>query len=347
MRNAIEIMEYQGSDAYDTVLEPLLEQIPAKLSKLLNCAPDEVTYVESTSMGLNMLAQSMPLQAGQNVLLCDLEFPANVYPWLNLTSKGIQTRFVSNKNGGLSIDELDKMRDENSRVVALSAIQFFSGRLEQIKDIGSYCREQGLWLVVDAMQAVGVSLIDMDTMGIHALVAGGQKAVLGTSGQGFMVIRRTLLEQLSPIFVGAVSVEGWDAWLNYDMKPRSGASRFRMGTSNIVGLAALDAGLDLLLHLDPASIYEWVQTLSAAAMDDLSARGYSIVTPQERGHFANIVTFAVDSDPGGLAAKLREAGVILRSHMDRDGNPFLRISTHAYNTVDDVLRVGHVLGDKQ
>jgi selenocysteine lyase/cysteine desulfurase len=197
------------------------------------------------------------------------------------------------------------------------------------------------------MQAVGVSLIDMDTMGIHALVAGGQKAVLGTSGQGFMVIRRTLLEQLSPIFVGAVSVEGWDAWLNYDMKPRSGASRFRMGTSNIVGLAALDAGLDLLLHLDPASIYEWVQTLSAASMDDLSARGYSIVTPQERGHFANIVTFAVDSDPGGLAAKLREAGVILRSHMDRDGNPFLRISTHAYNTVDDVLRVGHVLGDKQ
>jgi cysteine desulfurase / selenocysteine lyase len=346
MIDAIEAMAQEGSQVYSRIQEPAHEEALNALGRLVNCTPDEIAFVDTTSMGLNLIASSLPLHAGDNVLLCDTEFPSNVYPWQNLGRHGIETRFVESRNGGLSIDALDAKRTSRSRVVAVSAIQFFSGRREHLAEIGQYCAEHNLWLIVDAMQAVGIIPIDMTAMGIHALAAGGQKALLGPPGQGFMAIRRDLIEQMSPVFAGPLSIIDWDHWLRYDLTFRPAARRFEMGTTNLTGLMGLLAAVNMVLELGPLNISEWVTSLSDIAIEDLTARGYQVVTPNASAEHAHIVTFAVpNDDPAKLVQGFLHAGIILRSHEDAAGNAYLRISSHAYNTVEEIQRVGKVLGE--
>jgi cysteine desulfurase / selenocysteine lyase len=343
MIDAIEAMAQEGSQVYTRIQEPAHDEALRALGKLVNCAPDEIAFVDTTSMGINLIANSLPLKSGDNVLLCDTEFPSNVYPWLNLKRHGIKTRFVETRKGGLSLEALDAKRNARSRVVAVSAVQFFSGRRENLAEIGRYCAQHNLWLIVDAMQAVGIIPIDMEAMGIHALAAGGQKALLGPPGQGFMAIRRDLLEQMSPVFAGPLSIVDWDHWLRYDLTFRTAARRFEMGTTNLTGLMGLLAAVKMLLELGPENISEWVTHLSDIAIEALLALGYQVLTPLACAEHAHIVTFAVQDDPSQLVQRFQDAGIILRSHEDAVGNGYLRISSHAYNTVEEIQRVGKVL----
>lgn len=340
---AIQAMASYGSQVYEDLLAPLAETLPMKIGELVNAKPEEVAFVQNTSMGINLIAQSLPLQPGDNVLLCDVEFPSNVYPWQNLFSKGIETKFIPSQNGGLSLEGLDAAHDVRSRVVAVSGVQFFTGRRENLREIGRYCADHGLWLIVDGIQAVGIVPIDMQEMGISALASGGQKALLAPPGQGFLAIRSDLLEQLDLIFVGATSVANYQHWLQYDMTPASGAARFSLGTENIAGLAGLLAAIELLLGLGIKNIAEWVTHLSTLAIADLTERGYRVITPTQPETYAHIVTFAWDGDPESVTTALRAQGIILRLHQDAAGAHYLRISSHGYNTEEEILRVGAML----
>jgi len=127
-----------------------------------------------------------------------------------------------------------------------------------------------------------------------------------------------------------------------------------MGTPDILGMAAVVAAVRFLRGVGVAHIDAWTQHLSAVAMDDLSARGYTVITPREAGRYGPIVTFrapdvtdlaAAEAQADGWMRRLREQGVVLTKHWDAARVPHLRISTHCYNTVDEVLRVGAILGD--
>jgi len=192
------------------------------------------------------------------------------------------------------------------------------------------------------MQAAGVIPIDMRAMNISALVSGGQKSLMGPPGQGFMAIRADLIEQMSPVMVGPLSVINHEHWLDYDLTLKPNARRFDMGTSNIVGLAGLLASVELLMEAGLAHIADWVTHLSDIAIDDLTGKGYKVMTPSARAEHAHIVTFALERSQEALE-HLRTRGVILRAHRDRSGANYLRISSHGYNTVDDILRVGEAL----
>jgi cysteine desulfurase/selenocysteine lyase len=343
MLDAVEMMALHGSRVYTDLLTPLREELPARVARLVNVSPGEVAFVQNTSAGINVIAQSLPLQPGDKVLLCDVEFPSNVYPWQNLARKGVEVCLVPSRDGGLTLEALDEARDEHCRVVAVSGVQFFTGRREDLAALGRYCADHDLWLVVDAIQAAGIVPIDVQAMGIHALVSGGQKALLAPPGQGFMVVRANLIERLTPVFVGAVSVVDHEHWLHYDLTLKPGACRFDLGTANIAGLAGLRAAVDLLLDVGVEHIADWVTHLGDLAIADLTGRGYRVLTPVQPERHANIVTFAWDGDPEVAMAALDRRGIVMRPHQDAAGNHYLRISTHGYNTEEEVLRVGQAL----
>jgi selenocysteine lyase/cysteine desulfurase len=345
MADAVEQMSHLGSEAYEQIRERTTASLRQDLGRLVNAEPDEIAFVENTSSGINLIANSLPLESGNSVLLCDTEFPSNVYPWQNLERYGVKTQIVPSHDGGLRLNEIDRARTKDTRVIAVSAVQFFSGKREDLHFLGSYCADHDLWLIVDAMQAAGIVPLDMKEMRIHALAAGGHKALMGPPGQGFVAIKQDLIEQMTPSYVGPLSFEDWDRWLVYSRTPRSGALRFDLGTSNLAGMVGLQASVRLLLDLGIEEICAWVTQLSDLAIAQLKQNGYKIVTPEATSNHAHIVTFSVGSNPEPYVAALREEGIVLRSHYDASGNGFLRISSHAYNTKEEVLRVGNVLGD--
>lgn len=332
-----------GSGAYDELATPLEPGLKQQIGSLLNTDPAGVALIQNTSTGINLLAHSLPLSPGDSVLVTNEEFPSNVYPWLNLAGRGIETRIVPSAEGGVSVDALRQHCDRSTRVVSISAIQFFSGRREQLAEIGQFCADHGLWLIVDAMQAAGIIPIDMQAMGLHAVVAGGQKALMGPPGQGFMALSPQLLDQLHPVFAGPLSVRRWERWMHYELDFREDAARFDLGTFNLTGMAGLSAALHLLMALTPQAISEWVTHLSNLVIEDLLARGYRVATPRPSELHAHIVTFEWPGDPVFAVQHLKDNGIILRPHADQQGRQYLRISSHCYNTEQEVLSVAETL----
>jgi selenocysteine lyase/cysteine desulfurase len=342
MQAAISAMADKGSGVYEETFA-VMDALREKAAALVHTKVEEIAMVPNTSTAINFIAQTLPLEAGDEVLLCDVEFPSNVYPWQNLAGRGVKTRLVSARKGGLDIALLEEELRPETRVVAVSGVQYFTGRREDLEAIGALCAAHGAFLVVDAIQAAGIVPLDMDAMNITALAAGGQKALMGPPGLGFMALRASLLEQTRPPFLGATSVVDYLDWLLYDTTPQPDATRYHMGTPNIAGVYGLDASLGMLLELGVAHISTWVEHLSRVAIADLTDRGFEVITPRQAGRFANIVTFAYPKDAFEGVRALQQRGIILREHMNAQHEFYLRIATHAYNTEDDVLRVGEAL----
>ncbi|MBX3066202.1 MAG: aminotransferase class V-fold PLP-dependent enzyme [Anaerolineae bacterium] len=302
---------------------------------------EEVIGMTSTSLGFNLIAQAIQWQRGDSICLCDIEFPSNVYPWLRLQEQyGVEVRLIPAVDGGLTLEALDQYVDASTRMVCASATQFFSGQRTDLSAIGAYCHERGIIFTVDAIQAAGHMPLDVQAMHIDILCAGGLKSLLGPSGQGFMYVRRDLVERMYPTIVGPNAVEDYLHWLWYDMKPLPGAARFIMGTVNSVGVVGLSASMSLLRELGLANIDRHCSALVDYLMDQLSERGYAIVTP--RHAHCNIVTFRAAPTTAAtdqLVAELRRRGVFVIRHWDKQEVAHIRVSTHCYNTRQDVDRL--------
>ncbi len=359
MQQALQRLTEDPSTLYgdDPLLGNIFESFAAQMAALVNAQPEEVVGVQNTSTALNMVAHAVPWHTGDNVVFSRLEFPSNAYPWMALERSGVRPRIVPDDgSGGPSVALFRPYVDDHTRVIAVSAVQFFTGHRADLAALGAFCRERGIWLVVDAIQAAGHIPIDVQAMGIDVLACGGQKSLMGAPGQGFLYVRREVAEQMRPSLLGPHSTRNWEFWLDYDLTPAEGAARFGGGMQSLVNMVGLRASVQFLRALGLEAIDAWTQHLSQLAADDLRARGCTVITPPAP-NLGPIVTFRLaDPDPDDaddLAAAeaqtvafqkfLTARGVRVTKHWDTRRVPHLRISTHCYNTEDDVLQVGRLL----
>lgn len=312
-----------------------------RAAALINAASaEEITPITSTGAGLNAVAQALVLERGDNIVFCDLEFPSNAYPWMSLARDGIEARCIPADRGGLTIEQVEAHADERTRVVAVSAIQFFSGHRTDLSAIGQYCRGRGILFVVDAIQAVGHMPIDVQAMGIDVLATGGQKSLLGMPGTGFMYVRAEPCIAMQPRIICSTTTVDYVHWLAYDLTPLPDALRFSAGTPNLVGIVSMASSLELLSELGLANIDRHTTNLSYYAIERLNESGYEVITPVEA--CGPIVTFRSDvsnEETDGLIRFLEERHVAVVKHLDAAGNPYVRLSTHAYNTTSDIDRL--------
>ena len=324
---------------------PMLAGMGETLIRMINADKvEEITPITSTPYGLNALAQSIPWQVGDNVVLCDVEFPANVYPWMNLERDGVEARFVPSRNGGLTVEALAEAVDARTRVVTVSMVQFFTGHRSDLMALGQFCHDRGILFVVDAIQAIGHIPLDVQAMHIDALVTGGQKSLLAAPGTGFMYVREAVCEILRPRFIGGNGTKDYMFWLDYDITPAPGAARFGMGTPNAVGLVGMTESVKLLRELGVAAIDQHTSAVAQAAMTMLDRIGYEVITPREA--HAGIVTFVSGRDSAAtdqFINDLREHKVAAVKHLDRSGKAHIRFSFHCYNTVEEIDQVETIL----
>lgn len=324
---------------------PLLTTMNEKIAGLINAAAaDEIAPITSTSYGLNALAQSIPWQPGDNVLLCDVEFPANVYPWMSLARDGVEARLIPANQGGLTVAALAEAVDARTRVVTVSAVQFFTGHRSDLMALGQFCRERGILFVVDAIQCIGHTPIDVQAMHIDALVTGGQKSLLAAPGIGFIYVRDELCETLRPRFIGGNSTRDYLYWLDYDLTFLPGAARFGMGTPNILGLVGMARSVELLTELGIPAIDQHTSAVAKAAMTMLERVGYELLTPREA--HAGIVTFGSGRDNAAADQFINDLlthKIAAVKHVDRNGKTYIRFSFHCYNTVDEIAQVEPIL----
>jgi cysteine desulfurase/selenocysteine lyase len=317
--------------------ETLDQDLRQALGQLINASPEEIALVQNTAEGINVAAHALPLQPGDNVIFCDMEYPANVYPWMNLERRGVEARIVPNREGGLALDDLEEYVDQQTRVVAVSSVEFLTGFRNDLQGIGELCKAKGIYFVVDGIQSLGVIPLDVRECQIDLLSCGGPKWLMGPCGQGFFFCRRELIEEMNPPYAGAMSVVDFMNFRDYNLTFLPDAKRFEVGTPNLVGIAGLLASVNLLLEVGIEEICRWTLHLTDVLIEDLQERGYEIASCLRPEHRSAIVSFStpnVESDYEKLTAN--KVIVSLREN-------YIRVSPHGYNTEEEVLRVGQVL----
>ena len=317
--------------------EPLDQDLRQALGQLVNASPEEIAFVQNTAEGINIAAHAIPFQPGDNVIFCDMEYPANVYPWMNLERHGVEARIVPHREGGLALDDLEAHVDQRTRVVAVSSVEFLSGFRNDLKSIGELCKARGIYFVVDGIQSLGVIPLDVRECQIDMLSCGGPKWLMGPCGLGFLFCRKELIEEMIPPYAGATSVVDFLNFRDYDLTFLPDARRFEVGTSNLVGMVGLLASVNLLLEVGIEEIQRWTRHLTDVLIEDLQERGYQIASclrPEHRSAIVSFPTPDVQADYERLIAN--KVIVSLREN-------YIRVSPHCYNTEEEVLRVGQVL----
>jgi selenocysteine lyase/cysteine desulfurase len=312
-----------------------INRIRQRAASLINApSSDDVYFIPNTTHGLGVIAEGFPWKFGDNIILAAEEYPANQYPWMNLTHRGVEVRTIPSREGRLSIDDYRAAIDQRTRVLTVSTVEFASGFRCDLALIGELCRERGLFFCLDAIQSLGVFPLDVQKIPIDALAADGHKWLLGPEGAGIGYIRREWVERLHPIGVGANSVIHPFAYTTIDFRLKPHAGRWEGGAYNVPGIAALGASLGLLLDAGINTIERRVLELTEYLCERAASQGWRLFSSRADGEKSGIVSLIHPTmTSADVMKRCRQAGVVVNSRADR-----VRVSPHAYNTEDEIDR---------
>src|SRR3954454_2302461 len=178
-----------------------VEEVRRQAGLLLNADSLDLAFVKNTSEGIGIVAEGLPWRHGDNVVTAADEYPANLYPWLNLAGRGVEVRTVPSRDGRIEVEDLAAAIDPRTRLVSLSFVEFATGFRNDLDRVGQLCRERGVLFFVDAIQGLGVLPLDVSRTPIDFLAADGHKWLLGPEGAGLLYVRSELVEQLHPVGV--------------------------------------------------------------------------------------------------------------------------------------------------
>ncbi|MEN3332787.1 MAG: cysteine desulfurase / selenocysteine lyase [Blastocatellia bacterium] len=332
MSRLIDDVTLNGSANYAEWLE-VYERGRAAAALLVNARPSEIAFMRNTSDAISAVANGLAWRNGDNIVTTGVEFPANVYPWMRIAEKhNVTIKKALEHEGRIDADELLALVDQRTRVVTLSWVQFASGFRSAIQHIGRFCRERGVLFFVDAIQGLGGLQLDVERDAVDAFAADAHKYLLGPEGIAVMYISERVLDQIEPTVVGWTSVKHWEDYLDYQLDYQEGARRFECGTLNTVGVYGITAAIDLFLEVGPATIEAHLLGLSDYLAERLSDKGYNVVSSRQAGETSGIVCCTHPRHtPSTLYHHLRERNIFTAPRVGR-----LRISSHFYNTRDDI-----------
>jgi selenocysteine lyase/cysteine desulfurase len=319
---------------------PTLGQARKAVAEFVNASEDEVAFVSRTTEGVNIVAHGLDWDPGDNVVIPETEYPATVYPWMKLEDRGVETRWVPEREFRYSLEAVMDQVNDRTRALIVSSVEFASGYRFPLDELGAACRERNVLFLVDAMQGAGVFPVDVAKSRIDALFCGVHKWMLGPTGVAFFVCRRELMERLNVLYVGADSVVDAEDYLSYDLTLRDDAARFEYGMVNYAGIAAIHSAISLIDEAGPANIEQRVREITDHLCAGLRARGFRMHSPRGEGEWSGIVACTHPERPAAdLYRDLLRENIITQV---RGG--MLRFSPTYYNTEQQIDKALAVLG---
>ncbi len=308
-------------------------------ASLIGASSEQICLTTNTSVGINIAAQAIPFEPGDEVLLLDTEFPANVAPWHNLEKRGIQVRTIEAMDQVISPELIEAQIGPRTKALSISFVQFHDGYRHDLASIGSICRDKGVYWVIDAMQGLGVCPFSVKEIDVDFVACGGAKWLVSPYGTGFCYISPRMLQRIDWL-----PGHGWLAYeylgndfsriLDVERKLFADARRFEVGTLPYHDFAAFNCSVGLLLDAGIDAIYSHVSRLDERLVMGLkSIPDIKIVSCLETSTRSGILSFA-SPDNVGLHDFLKGKGVFT-SH--REGA--IRVSIHGFNNESDIDRL--------
>jgi len=307
------------------------EAARAAFARLVNADADEIAVTTSLSAGVSALASGLRFARRSKVVLTDWEFPTIGQIWHAQESRGARVVHVPEADDGtIPLEHFERTIDDDTLLVSITHVCYRNGAMLDVEKVVKLAHERGALVLLDAFQSIGTLPIDVRELGVDFLGAGVLKYLLGSAGLGFLYCRRDLVEKVWPTATGWFADKNIFEMDHTDYSPAPTASRFQSGTPPIPSIYAGIAGIELMQEIGVAETREHVLDLNSRLIDGLDELKARVVTPRKPKRRGALICIR-STDSRALVAALAREGIVTS---ERDGN--LRISAHAYNSVEDV-----------
>ena len=340
---AIEAVNLQLNDVAENGTRNFNDWVDTKgrartsLASMMNVRDEQVAFVRNTSDGFASIAAGLPWKAGDNIVSFAGEFPSNFYPWRRVRDEhGVELRLAPEHGGRIDLDELIAMIDSNTRIVAISAVQFASGFRTDLERIGRAARAVDALFCVDIIQGLGAMPFDLPAQFVDAACGASHKWLCAPEGCGFIYLSDGARERVKPILTGWISVETpWD-FADREQPFKSTALAWESGTGCSALFYGLEESLKLLIDTGASNIETHLAALTDQLCDGLAGTNYELVSSRLAGERSQIVCIKHRNGihPNALAAELEAQNIIVSPRGDR-----LRIAPHFYNDSGDIERL--------
>ena len=341
MKARIEEFVYERSEeARDNywAFKDVADETKNIIGEMINCEGDRIAFLDNTTNGIIWLASGIDWKPGDRIILNDVEFPANVYPFLQLREKGVEVDFIKSQNGIVAAEEIIATIKPETKLISVSFVQFLSGYRIDLEKIGKVCKEKGIIFSVDSIQGLGAIRLDVEKCNIDYLTNGTQKWMLGLQGLAFIYVRKELQEKMKSAPIGWLAVK--DAWklLDFDLTTKETAERFQPGTLNNLGIYAFNSSIKIFKEFGFDEIEKQVLSNSKYFIDELAKIGYNspLLSINEK-HLSGIVSFTTEKGQN-ILDYLNQKKIVCSL---REG--YIRFAPHFYNTKNDIDNVVNAL----
>lgn len=316
-----------------------LQNIRKIIAKIINCQPEEVILTQSTTDGINIVANGISFEQNSNIIIRGLshEHHANFYPWLRLQNQTKIKSLSIDKNGFFDFNEFKSLLDNNTKLVAISHALYNTGSILPVEKIRNMLENNTLFFI-DSAQTVGcIGNFDMTKIKCNFMSFNGSKWLCGPMGTGLFYCNKKSHELLEPMTIGGESAMIYnDTNLAFKDIP----DKFQTGFRNYVGMVGLESSANYLLKFGMENIRKKNIHLSNLLREELSKIKnivlYGPENPQDR---TSIVSFNIDGyDPQIIVKKLEKQNIVLavREILEQK---IIRASPHFFNTESEILQV--------
>lgn len=311
------------NDPYETAFAGY-DRARERVAAFIGADPAEVALTESTTDGINRIANAIDFEPGDVVVRTDLEHPAGVLPWQQREREGVEVRVVETDNGRVDIDAYTEAVAD-ATLVCFSAVTWTHGTQLPVQKLVDIAHDAGAFTLVDAVQVPGQLPMAVEEWGADAVVAAGHKWLLGPWGSGFLYVDRAVAETLTPGSVGYRSVSDPTA---DELTYKPGAKRFEIGTTSPGPHAGLIEAIDAIESVGVGTIADRIANLTnrlKAGVDE-----EALLSPQS--YESGLVSIAVN-DPEAVVERFANEGIVIRSLPHPD---VIRVSVHAVSTAAEI-----------
>lgn len=313
-------------------------------AKLIGAHADEIALLGPTSLGLSLFANGLDWQAGDEVLYYGDDYPANVYPWTALASRGVVAKpLVPDQPGRITPELVEASLTARTKLVALASCHYLSGRRIDISAIGGMLRSKGVLFSLDAIQTLGAAPLDVEF--VDFLSADAHKWMLGPMTMGIVFVGRRNFEKCRPTLLGAWNVKSPDFIAQNEIVFEETARRYEPGVLNIAGMYGMKASLEMLLEIGLENVQSGILESRDFLEEKLDHAGFEFLSPKANDPMRSgiLTTRHPSVDSGTIFSRLEAAGVSASLRKSHCGKSWIRFSPHFYNNINEMTRVVEIM----
>lgn len=314
-----------------------------KYARLINADPSEVCFVQSTTVGENLVLKALGFPGDVGGIVTDeLHYVGSIPTYDQLAKQGVDVTTLRTSDGRIDVAQFEKAITRKTRLVAISSVSMVNGFRHDLPRICEIAHANGALVYADVVHEVGSMPFDVRESGVDFCSSASYKWLMGEQGLGFLFARKDRLDEISRPWFGHYQfrsrhglafpnpqpVESLGEYEHHD----SALGYFAMGSQSNIIAALLDHSLDYLLQADVSRIQAWRQPMIRRLQTEMPRLGYASITPSDTG--TALVSFRHDGNVEALHNKLDAAGVVASV-----AEHHIRLSPSVFNDMSDIDRL--------